>query len=155
MIVIECNNDEFLIKSFGFSRKEISHQRCKGEVIKKVGKLSAAIGIIDEDPQSIQPGDLKKYKVIRAQGDLKLFTGRNDKSKKIILISPYLEHWIINRTKSNKINVKYYNLPVNPKKLHDIPHLERNKGFQKLLRELIESDVEFKCLKNWIKEALE
>lgn len=132
MIVIECNNDEFLIKSFGFPRKKISHQRCKGEVVKRVGKLPKAVGIIDEDPQSNQPGDLKKYKEIQAHGNLKLFTGKNDNKNRIIQISPYLEHWIINRTKSNNINIEDYNLPVNPKKLHAFPHLERNKGFQKL-----------------------
>ena len=128
MIIIECNNDEFLIKSFGFPRKQISHQRCKGEVLKRVGKLPAAIGIIDEDPQSNQPGELKKYKVIQTHGNLKLFTGRNDQNRKIIQISPYLEHWIISRVKSNNIDVKDYNLPGTPKRLHAVPHLERNKG---------------------------
>ncbi len=34
MIVLECNADECLIKNLGFSKKQISHQRCKGEVVK-------------------------------------------------------------------------------------------------------------------------
>lgn len=155
MIFLECNNDELLMKSLGFSRKQISHQRCKGEVVKKVSKKSTAIGIIDEDSKDNAPNEMKKYREIQRNGDIKLFQRENDKKKKLVQISPYLEHWLLNRGKMNKINPKNFNLPDNPKKLHTFPNLGRNKNFVKFLKKLIDSDKEIQTLKNWIKETLE
>lgn len=154
MIFLECNTDEFLVKSLGFTRKQISHERCKGEVIKKVGKFLPAIGIIDEDPQSIQPRDMKKYKISQTLTNIKLYIAKNDKQKKIIQISPRLEEWILNRAKSNNINPKDFNLPDNPKRIHNISHLERHKGFREFLEKLIDVDSEINNLKMWIKDSL-
>lgn len=44
--------------------------------------------------------------------------------------------------------------PDNPKKLHDIPHIERNRIFQKFLNELISRDEEINTIKQWIEEAI-
>ncbi len=72
VIFLECNNDEFLIKSLGFLKKQISHERCKGEVVKKVGKKTHAIGIIDEDDRTNEPNDIKKYSLNQTRGCIKL-----------------------------------------------------------------------------------
>jgi hypothetical protein len=157
MIVLECNNDEFLIKSLGFPGKRIAHQRCKGEVVKKVSKSSTAIGIIDEDNKINEPREMKNYEQVsenKTNQGIKLFQRKADKQKKLVQISPYLEHWLLNRAKRNKINPKDYNLPKDPKKLHLYPNIGRNKNFQKFLKKLIDTDPEIQTLKKWIEEAL-
>jgi len=146
--------DEFLIKRLGFSRKQISHQKCKGEVIKQVSKNLKAVGMIDEDLPVGQPNELKKYTVKSSKEGIKLFQKRDDIQKKLIQISPYLEHWLLNRAKSNGINPKEFNLPGDPKKLHGLVKLERNKNFQDFMEELIDTDDEIRTLKKWIEEAL-
>lgn len=154
MIVLECNNDELFIKKLGFPAKLISHQRCKGEVVKKVGKISRAIGIIDEDDRTSEPNEMKNYSVNQTGGSITLFQRKNDKKKKLVQVSPYLEHWLLDRAKRNKINPKDYNLPKDPQKLHGKPNLERNKNFDKFIKKLIDTDTEIQTLKKWIEEAL-
>ena len=154
MIYLECNNDEFLIKSLGFPKKQVSHERCKGEVVKKVGKKSYAIGIIDEDDRTNEPKDIKKYSVIQTKGCIKLFQKKDDKNKKLVQISPYLEHWILGRAKRNKIKPKDFNLPDDPKRLHSITNLERKPNFQKFLKKLIDTDTEIQTLKKWVEAVL-
>jgi hypothetical protein len=154
MIFLECNTDEFLIKRLGFSRKQISHQKCKGEVIKRVGKMATAVGVIDEDKPFGQSNELKKYKEKKSSGNIKLLQRGNDKQKRLIQISPYLEEWLLNRAKRNKIKPKDFNLPDDPKKLHGLTMLEKNKNFREFLQKLIDTDPEIQTLKKWIKEVL-
>ncbi len=157
MIFLECNNDEFLIKSLGFSRKQIFHVFNKGEVVKRVGKSVKGIGIIDKDLDRDRPKAMDDYievKNNRANGDIILFQKKDDKHKKLIQISPFLEHWLLNRAQKNKIKPKNFNLPDDPQKLHALTKLERNKKFQKFLEKLIETDSEIQTLKRWIEEAL-
>ena len=108
MIVLECDNDEYLVESLGFSGKRIAHESGKGKVVKKVGKSSSAIGIIDEDIKANEPREMKNYKEVsesKANRNIKLFQKKDDKHKKLIQISPFLEHWLLNRAKRNKIKL--------------------------------------------------
>lgn len=154
MIVLECNADECLIKTLGFSKKQIAHERCKGEVVKKVGKKAIAIGIIDEDPGSMPPGDLRKYKRESAMGGLTLLIQLKDNNKKLVQISPFLEGWLIKRAKANRIDPGSYKLPSDAHKLHNIRRLDKNRNFLQFLSKLIETDSEMSTLKKWLEESL-
>jgi len=154
MIFLECNTDELLIKYLGFSRKQISHQRCKGEVVKRVGKNSRVVGIIDKDPGSPPPEEMRNYSKKQCKGELTLFFNKKDNKRKIIQISPYLEHWLLNKAEQNEISPADYGLPTEPKKLHGLTRLEKNKKFQDFLKELISADSEIRTLKKWIEDAL-
>jgi hypothetical protein len=159
MIFLECNNDEFLIKSLGFTRRQISHVYNKGEVVKRVGKAAAnAIGIIDKDLDRDRPKEMNKYIKVKGNGqvgDITLFQMKEDKRKKLVQISPYLEHWLLHRAKRNNIRLKNFNLPDDSKKLHSMTNLDRNKNFQKFLKKRIDIDPEIQTLKKWIEEVLE
>jgi len=54
MILVECDPDEFLVKSMGFPKKKIKHESGKGNVLRKLNKDPMTIGMIDEDPDSRQ-----------------------------------------------------------------------------------------------------
>ncbi|MCK4764322.1 MAG: hypothetical protein KAW12_19135 [Candidatus Aminicenantes bacterium] len=158
MIVLECNNDELIIKSLGFSRRQISHQRCKGEVVKKVGKLAVAVGIIDEDFNLNRPREMDSYIEVGKKypgRKIRLFQKRGDKGKKLIQISPRIEDWILYRAKRNRLDPKKFNLPDDPHKLHVIPNLDRHRGFKEFFKKLIDVDEEIKSLRKWVKETLE
>lgn len=155
MIVVECDPDEYLMKSMGFSRKKIKHESGKGDVLRIVRKNQKVIGIIDEDPDSTQPLEIKKFKEQETMQTVKLLVRKDDPEKKLIQISPYLEHWLINRASKNKILPNDFGLPDDPKEMHDIVHIERYKNFQSFLKKLIQEDNEIKMLKKWINEAIE
>lgn len=155
MIVLECNNDEFLVKNLGFSKKQVRHESCKGKVLKKIRITPHAVGMVDEDPQSTPPREMQEYIKIKSGEGIRLFRKKNDQKKKLVLISPYLEHWLLDRAKQNKIKPKDYALPDNPKKLHNITHAEKNKNFREFIRTLISADKEIHTLKKWLEEALQ
>lgn len=154
MILVECDPDEFLVKSMGFPRKKIKHESGKGNVLIKLKNDPMTIGMIDEDPHSSQPSEMKRYIEAEKKDTVKLLLRKDNTGKKVIQISPYLEHWLINRAKQNKISLKDYDLPDDPVEMHDITHIERNKNFQSFLDELINKDAEIRTIQKWIKEAI-
>lgn len=88
------------------------------------------------------------------QETIKLLIRKDDRGKRVIQISPYLEHWLLHRAKKNGISVKDFGLPDDPEELHDITHIERNINFQNFLNELIKIDDEIDAIKRWINEAI-
>ena len=152
-VLVECNADEAVLRALGVSKKQLRHERCKGEVVKRVLKFDFATGLIDEDPSSAQPRDLDNYKKVQAAEGLRLLTRRNDKNKRLIIVCPKLEDWLIQRAKSSGIRPKDYGLPSDPDKLHSIPRYEQKEGFCRFLAELKERDSGIRLLRRWILEA--
>lgn len=154
MIVVECKNDELLMKRMGFPRKEIHHAGNKGNVFNKVKKLKKAIGLIDEDPNSEQPGEYKKYKLMQKEGGIKLLENIHDKDKCVVQVSPYLEHWLLDRAKKCNVHPGKYSLPDDPKDLHRLTRLDKNRNFIDFLDTFINSDKELAVMREWIIKAL-
>ncbi len=156
MIVVECNADQLLIESMGFQKKMIDHAGSKGNVVNRVKKLPKAVGIIDEDPRSEQPSELRNYKTSKESeesGTIKFLENKNDKAKCLIQISPDLEHWVLKRAKANNIKPKDFSLPDNPKDLHSLTGIKKSK-YPSFLLKLINTDIEIKKMQEWIKQAL-
>jgi hypothetical protein len=151
LILIECNPDAFVLKQLGFSGKRIKHEGGKGKVYEIVGKTSSSIGMVDEDPDSGQPADLRFYQKKDQFGSLVLMVNKMDDSKQIIQVSPYLEHWLVERAKKNGMSLGDFGLPSDSKALHDIPHLQDNPEFQRFIRELVGKDEEMNRVRDWIK----
>ena len=152
-VLVECNADEAVLRALGISKKQLRHERCKGEVVKRVLKFDCATGLIDEDPASAQPRDLDNYKQVQVAEGLRLLTRRDDKNKRLIIVCPRLEDWLIQRAKSSGIRPEDYGLPSNPDHLHSIPRYEQKEGFRRFLAELKEQDKGMHLLRRWILEA--
>ena len=97
-----------------------------------------AIGIIDEDPGSSQPSHLKKFRLKQDLSEHGLaMLEENDSGKKLVIIKPRLEEWLLRAGKESAISFKEYNLPETGKDLHKVinTNLERLKL---VLKELLE-----------------
>ncbi len=151
-ILVECYPDEALLRALGVPKKQLRHERCKGEVVKRVLKLDETIGLIDEDPGSTQPRDLNNYRVVKTAKGLCLLTRQDDANKRIIMICPRLEDWLLLRAKSININPAEFGLPSQPRHLHSVVRYDRKGGFHRLLAELKERDHGMKLLRQWILE---
>ena len=150
-VFVECYPDTAVMQALGVSRKQLRHERCKGEVVKKVLKLGDAIGLIDEDPNSGQPRDLASYELVQASAGLRLLVRRNDANRKLIMVCPRLEDWMIQRAKATGIQPEDYDLPRDPDRLHSIPHYEQRQGFRRFLDELMQRDADgMGLLGQWI-----
>ena len=152
-ILVECYPDAALLRALGVSKKQLRHEGGKGEVVKRMRKFDCATGLIDEDPASAQPRDLDNYKEVQAMEGLRLLARRDDKNKRLIIVCPRLEDWLIERAKSSGIRPKDYGLPSDPDKLHSIPRYEQKEGFCRFLAELKERDSGMHLLRRWIFEA--
>ena len=151
-VFVECFPDTALLRYLGVPKKQLFHESCKGEVVKRVLKSDSAIGLIDEDPTSAQPRDLSNYKQIQAADGLQLLVRNNNDNKKFIFICPRLEEWFIERAKLSGLKLDNYNLPNNPDRLHSIPRYDKKSGFQRFIAELKEKDKGMKLLHRWIFE---
>jgi hypothetical protein len=151
VIIVECYNDESLIKSIIHSK--IKHEGGKQRVLERVKKNNKAevIGIIDEDPDSFQPSELKEYSPKDSRSAIKLLVCKNDERRRLVQISPDLEGWILNRARKNRIYPTDYGLPDDRHELHSIPRLDKRINFQNFLKNLIEKDEEIGILKRWLK----
>jgi hypothetical protein len=152
IILVECYPDASLLRALGVSKKQLRHERGKGEVVKRVLKFDSAIGLIDEDPQSAQPRDLNNYKQVQSAEELRLLSRRDDKNKRLIIICPRLEDWLIERAKSSGIRPEDYGLPSDPDRLHSIPRYEQKQNFLRFLTELKERDKGMHLLRRWLLE---
>jgi hypothetical protein len=115
-------------------------------------KSDCATGLIDEDPSSAQPRDLNNYKEEQAAEGLRLLARRDDKNKRLIIVRPRLEDWLIARARSVGVKPEEYGLPSDPDRLHSIPRYEQNDGFRRFLVELKERDKGMHLLRRWILE---
>ena len=62
MVYVECNADEALVRALGGARRSVRHKNGKGEILRRLRDLDTGIGLMDEDPESHQPGELAFYK---------------------------------------------------------------------------------------------
>jgi hypothetical protein len=121
-------------------------------VLRKAGKNSPVLAFIDDDPDSEQPKELSKYSVTSKGETLKYGIHSDDPNRRIVIVSPYLESWLLIRAKRSGINPKTYDLPDEPKELKSIPHLEKNKEFKQFVDALTEKDTEIAIILKWISD---
>ena len=133
----ECWPDTLLVKAL--TGKRVVHVGGKARLIKKILELKGepCKGIIDEDPRSSQPPQLRNFSEIRILEAVKLKIYAGPREKVIIALSPRLEEWIISAAKESGLRLTSYNLPEDPDTLHKVINLDPRK-LQKLLTDLEE-----------------
>jgi len=122
MIFVECKPDrtltQFLIENFP---AEIVHSGNKPGVCKKLKKNQNCIGLIDEDPNSVQPSYIDNLEL---EYDLEQFEIRvlkdQTNNNRLIILKPRLEEWIIATTRNCNIEMEPFGLDSNPHHLHSI-----------------------------------
>lgn len=153
-VLVECYPDAAVLRAIGVTKKHLRHERCKGEVVKRVLKLDRAVGVIDEDPGSAQPRDLNNYKEKEAAEGLRLLVRHGSADRRLIVVCPRLEDWLIARAIAVGIKPQDYDLPSDPHRLHGIPHYEDRQTFQQFLTELTGRDAEgMGLLRQWVQQA--
>lgn len=135
-IVIECNPDEALLKVLGYTRKMITHQSSKGEVINYLKRNPSAIGIVDDDPGSAKPTYFLEFSPetenkfgIESYVISKLQT-------RLIVIKPRLEEWVLQNASELNVNPVHYSIPTTGHELHKVINTRIPK-FKDLLNEML------------------
>ena len=147
MIYVECETENILASILS-PREKIIHVAGKTRVLKRLEKQENAKGLIDEDPLSPQPPQLKKYQVVDEQLEVKIFS--REGNRKLIVLCPRLEEWILKAAKELKINLKNYGLQENPNLFHEAVSLNPRK-FERLIKDMQEKSVRLKKLAKFLK----
>lgn len=144
MIYVECTPDATLLKTLGIKRKEILHEGGKAKVCRRLEKKEGCKGLIDEDPNSVQPPYLKRISIEKLSNGVK--TGEdNINNNTVIILSPRLEEWIIEAAREAKVDIKKHNLSDNPDELHKIINANVDK-FEELIGDLRTKSKRMKVL---------
>jgi len=151
LIIVECNNDETLVKVLGIKKKDIDHQPGKSRVIKALLKDRGRLGIVDSDPGKSQPKECLSFNRIEETQDLTLLCKGN---AHLCVIYPDLEGWIIKRAKLNHYDLKEYDIPDTAQDMHKVPDLHLGKGYTELLERLFKEDEEFALLSKWVRKFI-
>jgi hypothetical protein len=121
-VLVECNADEIVLRNLGVPKKQLFHFGGKDKLITRLRNLPGAVGVVDEDPASIQHPDLTaSYRQADSAEGLRLLARQGSGGQKLVVICPKLEDWLIARAKSSGIQPEDYRLPGDPDRLHSIP----------------------------------
>ena len=134
---MECEPDEVLVRSLGVPKKKIRHVHSKGNVCRRLLKNKNSVGVVDEDPESVQPRYIQKLELISQEYGIRLLRDRGA-GNHIIVLSPTLEGWLIKAAQDAGLELSRYGLPSTPEELHKVVNF-RIKNFEKLLHGLRKS----------------
>lgn len=144
MYIVECDPDVILVSTLAsISRRRVVHAGGKAQVLRKlIRKYRDSIGMIDQDPHSIQPRKfLQRFEEINnhnsERNKLKILH-HNSRNNRLIVLCPRLEEWIIETSREANIRLNRYNLPNNPEKLHAIINIKTER-FQRLVEDMMQS----------------
>ena len=152
-VLVECNADEVVLRNLGVPKRQLFHFGGKDKLINRLRNLPGAVGVVDEDPASIQHPDLKaSYRQAESAEGLRLLARRGSGGQRLVVICPKLEDWLIERAKSSGIRPEDHGLPSDPDRLHSIPRYEQKEGFRRFLSVLKEQDKGMRLLRRWVFE---
>jgi hypothetical protein len=94
LIVVECGNDEQLMKLIGLPKKRIQHEGNRDEVVKYVLKKEPGqcIGVVDQDPGTPRGTQRSRFTPDRATTDLH---AEHAGKRRLVVLHPMLEGWLI------------------------------------------------------------
>lgn len=136
MLLVECTPDETIARKLGCHRRACLHLNDKGRVCRRMQRLMAIKGLVDEDPGAAQPGYINSLVVSSDEHDICCLDDR-PRQNRLIILRPRLEEWLIRTSYAAGVAMDEFGLSLRGNELHReiisrIPALER------LLDKLIE-----------------
>jgi hypothetical protein len=152
IFLVEDAPHKSLLCSLGIPRKHIGTMGSKGNVIKNLRDHPRGVGMIDEDPDSIQMQcrELANYQVADEGEGLQLLARQGTGGQRLIVLRPRIEEWLMQRAGLCGIDPRQYYLPSTARALHAFPHYEQKDGFRRFLAELNNHDRGMKLLRRWV-----
>lgn len=153
MIAVECFPDEVLLRVLGVPASRIIHSKGKGNVLNALCDGRAFVGMVDEDPGSIQPAKLNAHFVAgETFGSLRLLRHRSDARRTLVVLSPRLEEWFLGRAAACKLDPATFHLPTTAKALKQ-KRFDTMPGYRRMIEALLASDGEVRKLQAWASSA--
>lgn len=149
MIVVECKPDAILISSLAsISRRRIEHAGNKSRVLRKLMRnYENSIGMVDQDPNRVQPPDMQRFREMEfLERDKLKILYYNRRNNRLVILCPRLEEWIVEASREADIDLNSYNLPNDPIELHEIINIRVDR-FQQLVEDLMRRSNRVRALR--------
>jgi hypothetical protein len=150
MIAVECYADTRLVLTLGATAASVHHAKGKGQVLDILRRGRASVGVVDEDPGSTEYPEMRQYEVAEHAGSLRLWRHRTVAGRRVVVISPRLEEWLLGRSRHAGVDPSTYGLAADPRRLHDSGRYDRHPRFRLFIAELLAIDPEVQRLREWI-----
>ena len=150
MIAVECYADTRLVLALGATKASVKHAKGKGHVLDILRDGKATLGIVDEDPGASEYPQMRGYNVAERRGSLCLFRHPDGTDRRVVVISPRLEEWLLSRAKASGIEPSKFGMASDPHKLHGSGRYDLHPKFGSFLAELLRSDPEVQQLRSWM-----
>jgi len=157
VFIVECDPDLALVETLATpSRRRNKHAGGKTIVIRNLMRTyENSVGMIDEDPGSIQPNDLQRFtETNRLQREQIRIRHHNQRNNRLIVLCPKLEEWILGACTEAGIDIRDYNLPNNPNQLHEIINVRINR-FRQLVDDLMKRSNRVRALQTSLRQSTE
>ncbi|MGB8781415.1 MAG: hypothetical protein WCD81_12305 [Candidatus Bathyarchaeia archaeon] len=154
---MECKADLTLLSILGVPTERIEHAGNKSGVVRKLIRgvrhtnYENSVGMVDEDPRSLQLPDLKKFQAteIDEAHKIRLLQYRW-LNNHLLILCPRLEEWIVEASREAGTSPSLYDLPDNPVALHELINLNV-RNFERLLGDITEASDRIRNLRDRLK----
>ena len=94
MVLVECYNDETVLRALGCSRRDIRRMRGKANVIGHLKKEAHRndIGMVDRDARSPNPAPVEPFVLTEQAHDAALYIW---KDQRLVVVEDNIEDWIV------------------------------------------------------------
>jgi len=151
MIAVECHADTTLVLTLGATKRMVSHARGKGQVLDILRKGRAVVGVVDEDPGSALCLEMRNYRQTDALGGLRLLRHVSVQDRRLVVICPRLEEWMLARAKAAGVNPVGFGLAAEARQLHGSGRYDTKPRFREFVERLSATDPEVQRLREWIR----
>ncbi len=151
-VMVECYHNTALVRSLGVPLRNLGHEHGKGNVLMALAKWHGkAIGVVDADPgkQNSIPGEMALYREMSAAHGIALLAHSNDTDKALIIVSPTLEDWLLDRAAVVGIRASAYGLPDTARAMHRNARYDLKPQFRRFLDDLA-ADAGMLTLRQWL-----
>ena len=136
MLLLECSPDEALARKLGCARRGLRHLAGKSRICTYLSESESNIGLIDEDPKTVQPPYLDDLQLESEQHEIRLYRDAA-RNHRLVVLCPRLEEWLIRTTELAGIALADFGLSNRGNDLHREIN-SRISNVQKLLDELLD-----------------
>jgi hypothetical protein len=129
MLLLECLPDEALARKLGCTRRVIRHLAGKSRICKRLAESESDIGLIDEDPNAVQPFYLGDLQLACEEHEVRIYQDQ-ERNHRVVVLRPRFEEWLIRTTEFAGMKMSDFGLSSRGNDLHReinsrIPNLEK------------------------------
>ena len=151
MVLVECYNDETVLRALGCSRKDIRRMRGKGNVINQLKKEvnRNVIGMVDRDARSPNPAPLEPFTRAEAAHDAVLYTW---KDQRLVVVEDNIEDWIVKALEASGLELSDFTPAKTATELNRLEARVCEPGLMKAISALLDRrSAHLGTLKNYLR----